>query len=384
MRYRIPFNRPFIVGKELHYVAEAVLGGHSSGDGPFSRRCEALMQEKFGAHRVLLTTSCTSALEMTALLSGLEPGDEVILPSYTFVSAANAIHAVRAFPRFVEIRPDTLNLDEERIEEAINDRTRAIMPMHYAGVACEMDPILRIARKHRLKVIEDAAQGVNAKYKDRWLGTIGDFGTFSFHETKNYICGEGGALLVNDPACESRAEIIREKGTNRSQFFRGEVDKYTWVDEGSSYVPSDLLAAFLYAQLENMEAITDRRRTLYERYGEALGPLVSRGLIELTAIPEHCTTNYHMFPVLLKDAAERQALIERLKEKRILAVSHYVPLHSSPMGRALGYEPDALPVTERRSEQVLRLPFYWDLEEGQQMEIVDEIYRFFRVEPAGA
>lgn len=329
MTYRIPFNKPCIVGNELTYIGQAVAGGHTSGDGPFTKRAQDLMQGRFGANCLLLTTSCTSALEMAALLCDLGPGDEVIMPSYTFVSTANAVVLRGAMPVFVDIRSDTMNIDETLIEAAITPRTRAIFPIHYAGIACEMDEIMAIAARHDLVVAEDAAQGVFAKYKDQWLGTIGHLGCYSFHETKNFSCGEGGALLVNDPGLEARAEILREKGTNRSQFLRGQRDKYSWVDIGSSYVPSDMLAAFLLGQLENMEAITARRSQIYHLYSAMLAPLIEQGRIRIPTIPQHCTSNYHMFYVVTADLAERTALIDHLRAAGILAVFHYVPLHSS-------------------------------------------------------
>ena len=305
MTIRIPFNKPSVVGSELTYVGQAVAGGHASGDGPFTRRAQAMLEKSFGAKRVLLTTSCTAALELAALLCDLQPGDEVIVPSYTFVSTANAFVLRGARPVFVDVRPDTLNIDERLIEQAITPRTRAIFPIHYAGVACEMDAIMDIADRHGLLVVEDAAQGVYARYKDRWLGTIGHLGCYSFHETKNISCGEGGALVINDPAMEHRAEILREKGTNRSQFIRGQVDKYTWVDVGSSYVPSDMLAAFLVGQIENMEKITRRRGEIFDRYVAILAPLVERGLIRIPVVPQHCT---HQLPhVLCVDCRHRGA-----------------------------------------------------------------------------
>ena len=375
--YRIPFNKPVIIGKELFYVAESVLSGHTSGDGIFSRRCQRLMAERFGADQVLMTTSCTGALEMTALLCELEPGDEVIMPSYTFVSTANAFALRGARIIFADIRPDTLNMDEKLLEGLVTDRTRAIVPVHYAGVACEMDAINEIAQKAGALVIEDAAQGVNAKYKGAYLGTIGDMGTFSFHETKNFICGEGGALLTNNPAFRDRAEIIREKGTNRSQFFRGQVDKYTWIEVGSSYIPSDILSAFLYAQLENMGLITQARRKIYDRYAALLRPLADRGLLRLPTIPQHCEQNYHMFYVLLEDIDTRTRLIEHLKQDGILAVFHYVPLHSSPVGRKMGYVKEMLPITENLSERLLRLPMYYELTAHDVEEVAKSIARFF-------
>lgn len=376
---RIPFNKPCLVGQELEYVRQAVANGHASGDGPFTRRSQNLLQERFGARRVLLTTSCTAALEMAGLLSDFKPGDEVILPSYTFVSTANAVVLRGAKPVFVDVRPDTLNLDERLIEAAITPRTRAIWPVHYAGVACEMDDIMAIARKHDLLVVEDAAQGVFAKYKDQWLGTIGDLGCYSFHETKNFSCGEGGALVVNNPRFEERAEILREKGTNRSLFLRGQVDKYTWVDVGSSYVPSDMLAGYLLGQLEHMETITERRGRIYRSYARLLAPLAERGLLRLPVVPQHCSTNYHMFYVLTKDIEERTALIDHLKRQGILAVFHYVPLHSAPFGRSLGGRPGELPQTEALSACLLRLPLYYDMTEDDVRTVATAIAGFYRV-----
>ncbi len=377
MKYRIPFNKPFMVGKELYYVAQSVLTGHTAGNGEFSRKCEALLQAEFEADNVLLTTSCTSALELAALLCDVKKGDEVILPSYTFVSTANAFFLRGAKLRFVDIRPDTLNIDETLIEREITERTKVIVPVHYAGVGCEMEAIKRIADKHRLSIVEDAAQSVNAKYKGSYLGTLGDLGAYSFHETKNFICGEGGALICNDRSLVDRAEVLREKGTNRSKFFRGEVDKYTWVDIGSSYVPSDILAAFLYAQLENMTEITNRRRQLYEQYHERLSPLAETGLITVPSIPEACESNYHMYYILLHDLETRDALIKHLKNKGILAVFHYVPLHTSPVGEGLGYRDGMLPVTESVANRIVRLPFYHELGEKEISEVVGAISEFF-------
>jgi len=379
MTIHIPFNKPCIVGSELIYVGQAVAGGHASGDGPFTRRAQKLMEDRFGAQRVLLTTSCTSALEIAALLCDLGPGDEVILPSYTFVSTANAAVLRGATPVFVDIRPDTLNIDERLIEAAVTPRTRAIFPIHYAGVACEMDEIMAIARRHDLLVVEDAAQGVFAKYKDQWLGTIGHMGCYSFHETKNFSCGEGGALVLNDATLEKRAEILREKGTNRSQFLRGQVDKYTWVDIGSSYVPSDMLAAFLVGQLENMEKITARRGEIYSRYAAMLAPLVDRGLIRTPSVPQHCTTNHHMFYVLAADLDERTALIAHLRKSGILAVFHYVPLHSSPFARSIGVPQTSLPITDDASSRLLRLPMYFDLTDRDVAEVAAAVLDFYHL-----
>jgi dTDP-4-amino-4,6-dideoxygalactose transaminase len=377
MTIDVPFNKPAIVGSELIYVGQAVAGGHASGDGPFTRRAQKLMQERFGARRVLLTTSCTAALEMAALLCGLGPGDEVILPSYTFVSTANAVALRGATPVFVDIRPDTLNIDERLIEAAVTPRTRAIFPVHYAGVACEMDEIMAIAKRHNLLVVEDAAQGVFAQYKGRWLGAIGHMGCYSFHETKNFSCGEGGALVINDPAFEARAEILREKGTNRSQFLRGQVDKYTWVDIGSSYVPSDMLAAFLLGQLENMERITTRRGEIFHRYASRLAPLALKGFVRAPIVPQHCTTNHHMFYLLAADLDERTALIAHLRDAGILAVFHYVPLHSSPFARSLYLPMTSLPVTDDASSRLLRLPMYYDLKDQEVDKIVGDVFDFY-------
>jgi dTDP-4-amino-4,6-dideoxygalactose transaminase len=379
---RIPFNKPSVVGSELIYVGQAVAGGHASGDGPFTKRAQATLEERFDANRVLLTTSCTSALELAALLCDLRPGDEVIVPSYTFVSTVNAFVLRGARPVFVDIRPDTLNIDERLIEQAITPRTRAIFAVHYAGVACEMDAIMDIADRRGLLVVEDAAQGVFARYKDRWLGTIGHLGCYSFHETKNLSCGEGGALVVNDPALEPRAEILREKGTNRSQFLRGEVDKYTWVDAGSSYVLSDMLAAFLVGQIENMEKITRRRGEIFDRYAAILSPLVERGLIRIPVIPQHCTTNYHMFYLLTADIEERTALIAHLGAAGILAVFHYVPLHSSPFAQSLGIPQTRLPRTEELSARLLRLPMYFDLNDWEVEEVANMVLDFYRTRRA--
>jgi dTDP-4-amino-4,6-dideoxygalactose transaminase len=366
---RIPFNRPFIAGKELYYIAQAVTLGHLAGDGPFSQRCCRLLEERFGIHRVLLTPSCTAALEMAALLCGLGPGDEVILPSFTFVSTANAFVRLGARPVFVDIRPDTLNLDDALVEDAITERTRAIFPVHYAGVACEMDRIMALALKYGLQVVEDAAQGVGARYDGRALGSIGHLGTYSFHETKNFICGEGGALCVNTAALLERAEILRDKGTNRKQFFRGLVDKYTWVDVGSSYVPSEICSAFLYAQLEEIDAITRRRREIHRRYHQLLAPLHEQGLLQLPFTPETCDPNYHLFYILLPEPRARDGLMHHLQHNGVHAVFHYVPLHSSPMGQTFGYRDGQLPVTESVSSRLLRLPLYFDITEADQAEV---------------
>ncbi|MCX7386121.1 MAG: dTDP-4-amino-4,6-dideoxygalactose transaminase [Planctomycetales bacterium] len=357
----IPFNKPFVVGKELYYIAQAVTMGNLSGDGYFTKKCAELMQERFGIKKILMTPSCTASLEMAAQLCGVGPGDEIIMPSYTFVSTASAFVRMGAMPVFVDIRPDTLNIDETLIEAAITEHTKAICVVHYAGVACEMDKLMAIARAHNLRVVEDAAQGVNSWYKGRALGSIGDLGCYSFHETKNYICGEGGALCINNPEMIERAEIIRDKGTNRQRFFRGEVDKYTWVDVGSSYVPSEICSAFLYAQLEEMDRISERRREIYQTYRQALNPMQEIGLLQLPAIPEDCDSNYHMFYAILPTAEQRDNALSQLKQSGIGAVFHYIPLHSSPKGREL-CGATTLPVTEDLSARLLRLPFYHGIE----------------------
>jgi dTDP-4-amino-4,6-dideoxygalactose transaminase len=373
---KIPFNRPFVVGKELHYVAQAVTLGNLGGDGRFTQGCQRVLQDRLGINQVLLVPSCTAALEMAAMLLDLKPGDEVILPSYTFVSTANCFVRLGAKPVFVDIRPDTLNIDDGLTEEAITDRTRAIFPVHYAGVGCEMDRIMTIAEKYGLHVVEDAAQAVNSFYNGRALGSIGQLGCYSFHETKNYICGEGGALCINDSAMTERAEIIRDKGTNRKQFFRGQVDKYTWVDVGSSYVPSELCSAFLYAQLEMLDAISARRKTIHQFYAEGLQPLASEGLLSLPVVPEECVSNYHLFYILLPDRETRDGLLNHLNSQGILAVFHYVPLHTSPMGRAFGYREGDLPVTEDLSSRLLRLPIFHDITEEEQVRVMAEVGTF--------
>jgi dTDP-4-amino-4,6-dideoxygalactose transaminase len=376
MTLPIPFNKPFIAGKEMYYIARAVALGNIGGDGYFTQQCCRLLEERFGIPRVMMVPSCTAALEMAAMLCDLGPGDEVIMPSFTFVSTANAVVRLGARPVFVDVRPDTLNLDDSLIEEAITPRTRAIFPVHYAGVGCEMDHILTIARKYGLRVVEDAAQAVNSWYDGRALGSLGDLGTYSFHETKNYICGEGGALCINDPALVERAEIIRDKGTNRRQFFRGQVDKYTWVDVGSSYVPSEICCAFLYAQLEMMDAISARRRALHEGYRDRLQPLEDDGLLRLPRTADGCRGNFHLFYVLLPDPALREGLLAHLHAQGVFAVFHYVPLHSSPMGRKLGCARTPLPVTDAVSGRLIRLPLYHELTEGEQDRVASEIRSF--------
>lgn len=354
----IPFNRPYMTGRELWLIAQAHARGHLSGDGEFTRRCHRWLEQATGSHRALLTHSCTAALEMAALLLDLQPGDEVILPSYTFVSTANAFVLRGAVPVFVDIRADTLNLDETLIEAAITPRTRAICPVHYAGVACEMDAINAIAERHGLAVIEDAAQGAMASYRGRALGSLGRFGALSFHETKNLISGEGGALLVNRAEDAERAEVIREKGTNRSKFFRGQVDKYTWVDVGSSYLPSELIAAFLCAQMEQAEAITAQRLQLWESYHAAFADLEREGRVRRPIVPAHCQHNAHMYYLLFNSLAERTAAIEALNAQGIRPVFHYIPLHSAPAGQRYGRTPAPMPVTDRVSDCLLRMPLW--------------------------
>jgi dTDP-4-amino-4,6-dideoxygalactose transaminase len=368
---KIPFNRPYMTGKEFFYIEQAKLGNVLAGDGPFTKKCHGWLEQTTGSVKALLTHSCTAALEMTALLLDIQPGDEVIMPSYTFVSTANAFVLRGAVPVFVDIREDTLNLDEHLIEQAITPRTRAIVAVHYAGVACEMDTILDIARRHGLKVVEDAAQGVMARYKGRALGSIGDLGAFSFHETKNVISGEGGALLVNDADLALRAEIIREKGTDRSRFFRGEVDKYTWQEVGSSFLPGELTAAFLWAQLEEAQAITSQRLASWQHYHELLAPFEQQGTLRRPIIPEECQHNAHMYYVLLNPEIDRQRVLSILKQNAIDAVFHYVPLHSSPAGQRYGRAHGSLTVTNQQSERLIRLPLWVGLTEQQQNKIVD-------------
>ena len=356
----IPFNKPYIIGRELRNIGQAVRREQLAGDGFFSRQCEQWLETHFGAKKILLTHSCTAALDMAAILCDIRPGDEFIVPSYTFTSTANAFVLRGGKPVFVDIRPDTMNLDETKIEAAITPKTRVIVPVHYAGVGCDMEKIMDIAERHHLLVVEDAAQGVCATRNGRHLGTIGHLGCYSFHETKNFICGEGGALAVNDPRFLERAEIIREKGTNRSQFFRGMVDKYTWVDIGSSFLPGELVAAFLYAQLEEAEKITAKRMAIWSAYHRSLAPLEKAGVLRRPVIPPECVHNAHMYYILLKDAAERARLIAHLKANDVQAVFHYVPLHTSPMGKSLAGDV-RLPVTEEYADRLLRLPCYYEL-----------------------
>jgi len=376
MSYAIPFNRPCLSGNEYKYIGEAIAYGHASGDGPFTHKCHALLERELQVPKVLLTTSCTHALELAALLLECGPGDEVIVPSFTFVSTANAFALRGARIVFADIRADTLNLDETQLERLITLRTRAIVPVHYAGVACEMDAISAVARRLGVRIVEDNAHGLFARYKGRYTGTFGCLGTQSFHETKNVTCGEGGALLVNDPELVERAMILREKGTNRSQFLQGQVDKYTWVDIGSSYLPSDLLAAFLYAQLEARAEIQAKRKRVWEFYWQQLNEWAQEKGVGLPVVPVECEQSYHMFYLIMNSLAERQALISHLKSHGILSVFHYVPLHLSDMGRKFGAQPGDCPITKNISERLLRLPFYNDLTENDQARVVSAVTQF--------
>ena len=376
----ISFNVAPFTGKEQEYIGQALASHKICGDGSFTKKCNGWIEERTGTKKALLTTSCTHALEMAAILCDIEPGDEVIMPSYTFVSTADAFVGRGATVVFVDIRPDTMNIDETLIEEAITDKTKAIVPVHYAGVGCEMDTILDIARRHGLKVVEDAAQGVMAYYKGRALGTIGDFGCYSFHETKNYSMGEGGALLIAGEEAVERAEIIREKGTNRSKFFRGQIDKYTWVDFGSSYLPSDINAAHLWAQLEMAEEINNDRLATWERYRQALQPLADAGKIQLPFIPEYCQHNAHMFYIKTTDLAERSKLIDYLKKREIATAFHYIPLHSAPAGERFGRFCGEDKYTTMESERLLRLPLYYGLTEAEAQKVTTGILRFYGME----
>lgn len=374
----IPFNKPFIAGKELFYIAQAVIENHhTAGDGPFTKKCQIWLEKSLGVPKSLLTQSCTAALEMAAILANIQAGDEIIMSSYTFVSTANAFVLRGGIPVFVDIRPDTLNINETFIEEAITRKTRAIVPVHYAGVPCQMDTITDIAKRKRLLVIEDAAQALLSRYHDRYIGTIGDIACLSFHETKNIISGEGGAILINNPLLIERAEIIREKGTNRSQFFRGQVDKYTWVDIGSSFLPSDIIAAFLYAQMENADQIIAQRNLIYDLYMEGLRPLAEKGCIQLPFIPDDCCSNGHMFYIITGSLKERTKLTEFLKEHGIMAVFHYVPLHSSPAGKLHGRAHGTLDVTRRVSDCLLRLPLYYEMTKNDVNSATKAIRKFY-------
>ena len=370
---KIPFNRPFLAGNEMKYIRNAFDNNCS-----YSLKCQELLENKLNAKKVLLTTSCTSALEMSALLLDIKKEDEIIMPSFTFVSTANAFVLRGAKPVFADIRKDTLNLDERLFSEKITKKTKAIVPMHYGGIGCEMDYIMDIAKKHNLPGVEDAAQAVNAFYKGKALGTIGDLGCYSFHKTKNYTCNEGGAIVINNPKHIERAEIIMEKGTDRNKFLKGEIDKYTWVDVGSSYVPSEILAAFLYAQLEKMDFIHGKRKKIFDFYDENLKELEDKGDIRLPSIPKECKTNYHLFYMLLENREKRDGLMNYLKEKQIQATFHYIPLHLSKMGKSFRYRKGDFPVSEEYSERILRLPFYTNLEPKTQERIAKETKRFFK------
>lgn len=378
-QYQILFNRPGYIGTELQYVHDAIQRGKTAGDGYYTKQCHSLLEETLGVAKALLTTSCTHALEMAALLLDIQPGDEVIVPAFTFVSTVNAFVLRGARPVFADIRPDTLNLDESQLEQLITARTKAIVPVHYAGVGCEMDEILAIAQQHGIAVVEDNAHGLFGKYKGKHLGTFGCLATQSFHETKNFTCGEGGALLINDPNLIERAEILREKGTNRSRFFRGEVDKYTWVDLGSSYLPSDMLAAFLYAQLEAHEQIQAKRRAIWEFYYNHLSSWAEENGVCLPRVPTHCEQAYHMFYLLLPSLEYRQALITHLKNQGILSVFHYLPLNTSQMGQQFGGKTEDCPITEDVSARLLRLPFYNDISEPERALVIDTIKQFSQV-----
>ena len=373
----IPFNKPPYIGKESEYVLDAVNKGHISGDGEYTKKCAKKLKELSGTKRALLTTSCTHATEMAALLSDIKPGDEVIMPSYTFVSTADAFVLRGATPVFVDIRPDTMNIDETLIEDAITSKTKAIVPVHYAGVGCEMDTIMDIARRHNLTVIEDAAQAIASTYKGKALGTFGDFGCYSFHETKNISMGEGGALLIQNEDMIEPAEIIREKGTNRAKFFRGQIDKYTWVNYGSSYLPSDMNAAYLWAQLENIDIIQKKRLSVWNRYREGLSELEKKEYIEFGVIPDECTNNAHMFYIKVSDLETRTELISYLKEKGIMAVFHYVPLHSAPAGRKFGRFNGEDRYTTKESERLVRLPLFYSITDEEVEYIIEKITAYY-------
>ncbi len=372
----IPFNKPYIAENQFKYIQEAIESNHISGDGIFTKKCNKFLEDTLGIDKALLTTNCTHALEMAAMLLNLEEGDEVIVPSFTFVSTINAFVLRGAKPRFVEIRPDTLNIDETKIEAAINEHTKAIFVVHYAGVGCEMDAILDIAKRHNLYIVEDNAHALYGKYKGRYLGTFGRLATQSFHETKNFSCGEGGALIINDPTLIERAEIIREKGTNRSRFFRGQIDKYTWVDIGSSYLPSDILSAILYSHFEQANYIQARRKQIWDTYKSNLSDWASENNVSLPYIPEHCEQSYHMFYMLMPDLKTRGAFIQHLKDHEIMAVFHYVPLHSSDKGLFFGYQAGDLPQTENLSERLIRLPFYNSLTIAEQDKVIETVLNF--------
>ena len=374
---KIPFNKPSIIGNELYYIEQAVLSGKISGDGIFTKKCSSFLEQRYNVKKVLLTTSCSSALDMSSILFDIKQNDEVVLPTYTFTSTANSFLIRGARLKFVDVREDNFNIDETKIEEALSAKTKLIAVVHYAGVSCEMDTINEIAKSRNLFVVEDAAQAMESKFKDRYLGTIGDLGCFSFHETKNCICGEGGALLINNPVFEERAEIIREKGTNRNKFFRGEIDKYTWVDIGSSFLPSEILSAFLYAQLENVELILQKRKNVWNYYHERFIDLEDRGLVKRPAESKH-EFNAHIFYLIMENEQIRDNLIQYLKNLGILTVFHYIPLHLSPVGRKMGYKKGDFPISERISSTIIRLPLFYSLTRDEQDEVVDRIYDFFK------
>ena len=372
----IPFNKPYITENEFEYVRQAIVSNHISGDGDFTKKCSRLLEESLDVKKALLTTNCTHALEMAAILLDLSEGDEVITPSFTFVSTVNAFVLRGAKPKFVDVRPDTLNINERLIEQAITERTKAIFVVHYAGVACEMDTILKIADKYKLAVVEDNAHGLFGKYKGKFLGTFGDLATQSFHETKNFSCGEGGALLINKDELVERAEIIREKGTNRSRFFRGQVDKYTWVDIGSSYLPSEIIAAVLYSHLEKAEEIQSIRQHIWETYCQQLEPWAEENSVLLPHIPSYCDQSYHIFYLLLPNLETRQAFIQHMKDNGIMSVFHYVPLHTADMGLHFGYKAGDLPVTENVSDRLVRLPFYNSMTKEEQEKVIKAVLEF--------
>ena len=375
-RFRIPFNKPTFLGHEIDYISESVANSHLSGDGEFSKKCHEFLEEALGVPKVLLTTSCTHALDMAALLLDIQPGDEVIVPSFTFVSSINAFALRGAKPIFADIRPDTLNLDERQLPNLITERTRAIVLVHYAGVACEMDAIMALASQHGIAVVEDNAHALFSRFKGRFLGTYGKLATLSFHETKNFTCGEGGALLINDESMIERAEIIREKGTNRSRFYRGQIDKYTWVDLGSSYLPSDMLAAYLWAQFERADDIQARRQEIWRRYSVRLTGWAAVHGVTLPTVPDHVEQSYHMFYMLLPSEKVRNALIQHLKSSGILSVFHYLPLHLSDMGKRFGGKIGDCPVTEEIADRLLRLPFFYALTPSDQNDVISALCTF--------
>lgn len=377
MKYKIPYNRPFIVGKELYNIAQAVIDGNLSGDGPYTKKCQVWLENILCCKRAFLTHSCTASLEMAAILCNIGPMDEIIMPSFTFVSTANAFVLRGGVPVFVDIRPDTLNIDENLIEEAITEKTKAVVPVHYAGVSCAMDKILKIANRHSLWVIEDAAQALLSTHNGKYLGSIGHMGCLSFHETKNIISGEGGALLVNDPQLIERTEIVREKGTNRTKFFRGEVDKYTWIDIGSSYLPSELVGAFLFAQLEQSEKIIAARKRLFDRYLLGLQPLVDKGLLRLPYTRQGNDSNGHIFYIITENLETRTRLMDHLHKSGIYAVFHYVPLHSSPAGKRFGRSIGPIKIAQEMSDRVLRLPLYFEMTDSDLDRVVMEVMNFY-------